>query len=217
MNTMSLLKKIKTLIKKPDDTHTGGASRADDLPPPLPSGQALESHQYPISLRIMGWLESQGWKYEHRPYESDDSIRVHHIILGFADHEHEWTCVFRINEINRLVTIFGALDEPVPSSHFAPLVMAMMGANRNVSFGSIELDMGDGEVRAKVSFDAEFTSLSDHALSCHMQAVASLVELCRGLVQAVMSNDTPSQILTDYLPDDESEPEQFYQPTHTTQ
>lgn len=214
---MSLLKKIKTFLTKPNTKSDAGEIGSTVSNAPLSQKLPLEPHQYPITLRIMDWLTSHGWKYEHRPYEGDDSVRVHHIVLGFADHEHEWTCIFRINEINRLVTIFGALDEPVPSSHFAPLIMAMMGANRNISFGNIELDMSDGEVRAKVGFDAEFTSLSDHALSCHMQAVASLVELCRGLVQAVLADDAPSQLLTDYLPIDDSGSEQFYLPTHLAQ
>lgn len=202
---MTFIKKIKQLFSKRPQT-----------PPPLPV--ADDGHLYPITTRIMTWLDAQGWTYEHRTPTSDS--RIHHLMLGFADAGQEWTCVFRINESNQLVSLFGILDEALPVSHYTSALMAMAKANLSVGYGSVELDPTDGEVRAKVAFDGEFTKISDHALACYVQAIAGLTELARSVVGAVMADDEPSQYAGDYLFDEETvvqDRQTFYLPTHTPQ
>lgn len=202
---MTFIKKIKQLFGKQPQT-----------PPPLPVSD--EVHLHPITTRIMTWLDDQAWTYEHKPPIGE--TRIHHLMLGFVDTGQEWTCVFRINESNQLVSVFGVLEDMVPVSHYVSALMAIAKANLAISHGSIELDPSDGEVRAKMAFDGEFTKISDHALACHLQAVAGLTELARSVVMMVMADDEPSQYVGDYLFDKESTPQDpytFYLPTHTPQ
>lgn len=189
---MKLLKKLKSLLKASDTE----VSKKHTQPIAEPES---EVSQQPITDRLMQYLERHSWHYEARSSDSSITPQVHHLIVLFSDTEHHWTCVFRINEKSQLVSIFGILPEVVPHSHFAMMLMAIATANLSIPFGSIELDPTDGEVRAKVSLDAEFTPLSDNALGVHLQGVASLTELAQRLYDDVLYEDDPSPIATDYL------------------
>lgn len=177
---------------------------------------------HPVTTQIMAWLDGQNWKYDHRP-PTDDS-QTHHLVLGFTDNENDWTCVFRINENNQLVVMFGVLDDSVPASHHTAMLMEIVKTNLNINFGGIEFDPTDGEVRTKVAFDAEFVALSDKALGCYLQAVAGLTQIARDIIKTVLADDEPSQRISDYVEisdeikavvDDEKRT--FFLPTHTAQ
>lgn len=188
---MNVFKKLKKLLKS-KSTEPQPADTPQENPVAQPSQSAT------LIEAILAWLDKQEWKYEHRP-PTDDSTSVHHIILGFVDQEHEWTCVFRVQENNQLVTIFGVLEETLPVTHYTAALMAFAKNNMNISYGSLELDPSDGEVRTKLAFDGEFTCIDDKSLGCYLQAVAAMTELARNIISGVMADDSPSQFAGDYL------------------
>lgn len=155
---------------------------------------------HPVTDTLKAWVTAQGWQYEHKAVDIADT-QIHHLILSFVDRSSEWTCVFRINEKTQLVSIYGILADTVPPSHYASMLMAMSLANLNIPFGNLELDPHDGEVRSKVALDAEYTPLTHDALMCHLQGVAGMSELAAKLYADVMSEDAPSPVVLDYLPD----------------
>lgn len=210
MMTMKLLKKLKQLLNidaPQDDTAKPISTQTlTDTDNPManvkPSPNTLE--HLPITSAIANWLDSHGWQLEHRPSDAYGMMpsgvaQVHHLIVPFGDGVDEWTCVFRINERTKLVSVFGVLTDVVPLSHYAPMMMAIAMANLGIPFGNLEMDPTDGEVRAKVSFDAEFTNLDDHTLDCYLQGVASLTELAQKLYHDVMNEQEPSPVVLDYL------------------
>lgn len=205
---MKLFDKLKNLLTK---------TQPDTDNNPQPSN----SSPHPITDRITTWLVAQDWHYEHRKPNPKTDGRTHHVILTFTDNSSDWTCVFRINEQNQLVAMFGVLAQTVPPSHYAPMLMKIAHANLNIAFGSIELDPTDGEVRVKMSVDAEFSTLSDKALACYLQGLSGLTELAGRLFNEVVAELEPSPIVHDYLemPDElelHSDGE-FFIPTHQAQ
>lgn len=220
-----LLKKIKRLLKVAkslqDDTtlqtnHTDMTHTNDADSPPKDT-----KDPHPITTQIMTWLDKHEWTYEHRePSEG----QVHHVILGFKDRDYGWTCVFRINESNELVVVMGILDVIIPTSHHTAMLMALTKANLGITFGGIDFDPNDGEVRAKIAIDAEFTTLNDKSLGSYLQALAGLTQLAQNSAKAVLEDSTPSQFVGDYVEmtdevisvlDDEKQV--FFLPTHTPQ
>lgn len=220
-----MFEKIKRLFKKGNadsdvEADTAQTMTVNDDTPQQPVNPSSPHH--PITSDIMAWLDTQNWRYDHRLPE--DEGRMHHLIMGFSDHEHDWTCVFRINEENQLVMVFGILEESVPVSHYTAMLMELAKVNMNISFGHIEFDPMDGEVRVKIAFDVEFNVLNDKSLGCYLQAVAGLVEVARGITMLVLSDDKPSQFAGDYIDmGDEikavvgDERRVFFLPTHTPQ
>lgn len=195
-----MFKKIKSLFAKSVEIPSSVDKQkevGEAVPKSEPvSTQSNNTSSHPITSEIMAWLDKQEWKYDHRtPSEG----YTHHIIMGFTDREHEWTCVFRINEDNQLVTAFGILEDSVPVSHYTAMLMELAKLNLNVNFGSVEFDPMDGEIRAKVAFDVEFTPVTDKMLGCYLQALAGLTEVARSIMILVMLDDEPSQFAGDYI------------------
>lgn len=213
---MKLLKKLKLLLKRADAKHSNK------------NAQSITEHRsdtkQPITDHITRYLERHGWQYEARSNDGTITPQVHHLIVLFSDTKYQWSCVFRINETSQLVSIFGILPEVVPDSHFAMMLMAIAKANLSLSFGSIELDPTDGEVRAKIAFDAEFTPLTDQLLACYLQVLAGLTKVAQGIMMLVLADDEPSQFAGDYMDTDDeiktvvnNEKRTFFLPTHTAQ
>lgn len=186
---MKLIDKLKNIFANNKTT-----SNSDTLTPPN------NQHHSPLTMHIMAWLDRQNWRYEHRKPDNKNK-QTHHIILNFTDNTSDWTCVFRINEGNQLISMFGVLPDTIPPSHFAPMLMKIAHTNTNIAFGSLELDPTDGEIRTKMSVDAEFSTLSDKSLGCYLQGTAGLVELAQRLYDDVLSEAEPSPFWHDYLPD----------------
>lgn len=199
---MRVVKKLKSLFVKKDQQEHG-----EDSPSTAKhSKQSFESidnpikipEKHPISSKIVSWAKKNDWKYEHRKPQDDD-LQKHYVILGFADQECSWTCAFRVREDNHLVTIFGILDDNVPQSHYMPVLVELTKANLSINYGNIELDLSDGEVRAKFSFDAEFSLMSEQMLDCSFTAVLGLVKLASSIVKDALEDKTPSSSLEEYL------------------
>ena len=223
---IKMFKKIKSLFKKSNmsSPQTTNPKNEEVDVEGLKNNANLPINQqknYPITSQIMTWLDKQDWKYDHRTPSDGET---HHIVMGFSDRENDWTCVFRINEGNQLVTVFGILENSVPVSHYTAMLMELAKVNLNVSFGGIEFDPTDGEVRAKVAFDVEFNALTDKSLGCYLQAVAGLTEVARNIMHIVLADDEPSQFAGDYIDvgdevravvDDEKRT--FFLPTRTAQ
>lgn len=213
---MSIINKLKNILK-PKNTVPTEEAAIDD------TAVSCEKTEVPALVGIItAWFDKQGWKYEHRPPAHDRA--VHHLILGFADKGHEWTCVFRIQEENQLVTMFGILEDTLPVTHYMAILMAFAKTNLNISYGNLELDPTDGEVRVKLAFDGEFTKVDETSLGCYMQAVAGMTELARNIIGEVMAEDSPSQFAGDYLDvSDEitakvgDDKQAFFVPTRTQQ
>lgn len=195
-----MFKKIKSLFAKSADVPSS-VDKQKEAGEAVPKQEAVPTQPnstsaHPITSEIMAWLDKQEWKYDHRTPSDGET---HHIVMGFSDRENDWTCVFRINESNQLVTVFGILENSVPVSHYTAMLMELSKMNMNIGFGSIEFDPTDGEVRAKVAFDVEFNALTDKSLGCYLQAVAGLTEVARSIMHVVMMDDEPSQFAGDYI------------------
>lgn len=204
---MKFLKKLKNIFKP--------RNQPTNSPNP-----ALPTHHYPVTQRVMTWLDTQDWRYEHKKSEHDS--RTHHLIMSFTDNSSDWTCVFRINERTQMLSIYGILPDIIPLSHYAPMLTKIAYANLNIGFGNIELDPTDGEVRVKMSVDAEFSPLNDRALGCYLQGVASLTELAQKMFDEVMTELEPSPLVHDYLETPEYEADaqtdsDFFMPTQQAQ
>lgn len=145
------------------------------------------SYRQPITNRLIQWLENKQWQYQHRPPAGD--IRVHHLIVGFTDSEADWTCVLRIHESTQLICMFGIVEEVIPQSQYVPVLMAIAKANTAIGFGGVELDLEDGELRVKLSVDAEFTAISDDALNHYLNVLANLTYIAKDIAQKALNGE----------------------------
>ncbi|UNU73698.1 YbjN domain-containing protein [Moraxella nasovis] len=211
---MNLFKKLRQLFQSsPSDMPKDDVSNHQNTPSDTTNPNHLadfwlnqktindqkDFYLQPITTVIKQVLDEQDLYYEHRPPKADES-RIHHLILSFGDDDgDDLACVFRINETNQLVSIFGILDEIVPQSYFAAAMAKIAYVNNSLGFGSIELDPNDGEVRVKIFMDAEFTIINTHSVMSHMHGVLGLTKIAKQLIDDVLTNDLYGYDLRPYL------------------
>ncbi len=189
---MKILKKLRQLIKSKSQKSTPQTTEPVIVPEAVSDNDSEDDYLHPITSRIMQWLDKHQWKYEHQKPKADK--RVHHLVLGFAMHENDrddWLCVIRVNESNQLITMFGISEDSVPEKYYAPVLVAIAKANINIGYGNLELDIDDGEFRAKISLDAEFTKLTDKSLECYIQAVSNLMSVIDDINKTIKQDDLP--------------------------
>lgn len=179
----------------------------------------------PITNQIIQWLKKNHWLYHYgnnTNKQSNDlsgnSQSTHHLIVPFEDKDFDWNCVFYINEKSQIISIYGMLSNTVPKSYFAPALMLIATSNLSIPFGNLELDPTNGELRAKIAFDAEFTALNDDVLNCHIKGLGVLTKLAFTIFQEIQQEE-PSLLVLDYLPLEESTNvnDEFFEPTQQHQ
>lgn len=179
--------------------------------------QELPEYLCPITTIIKQWLTDQEWHFQSHEPHADDSFRTHHLTLTFGEKNYDWNCVFRINEKNQLVTMYGVLLLSIPKSHYLNALWHISQLNYHTNFGNIELDLMTGDLRVKLSFDAEFTHINDRTLSIYTQGVSGLVDLAFDVYQNTL-NEPPLQHFDEVLDTADSETDDgFFVATATKQ
>ena len=69
------------------------------------------------------------------------------------------------------------------------VLMAIAKANTAIGFGGVELDLEDGELRVKLSVDAEFTAISDDALNHYLNVLANLTYIAKDIAQKALNGE----------------------------
>lgn len=180
-----------------------------------PSHQPDPESLQPITDTLMAYLDKRQCHYQHKT----TGTNTHHLIVPFEDQDEAWYCVFRVNEKSQLVCIFGILSQTVAQDYFASILAAFTKENINIPFGQLSIDPKDGEIHAKIAFDAEFTPLSNDLLDCHIYGLKTLVELAQNIYQNIIQEPEPSLLVLDYITNQEAEEAEpaFFEPTQCRQ
>lgn len=187
------LKKLKQLLAPVARSDNQAAS-----PKPLTGTE----HLSPVSQTITKWLEHHQWKYQHHTPNPEDELRTHYFVMGFRSDELEWNCVIRVYEKSQLINLQGVLLNEIDPAYYLTTLTAINLQNQSLTLGSLDLDMTAGVMRAKISFDGEFSLLSTQALDCYMQGLVSLLTRAKALFDGLMDNPSPAQTLDDITNDD---------------
>lgn len=150
----------------------------------------------PITSKIIEWIDSKKWAYNHCSSEQGD---VHHLMLGFTGDDVEWTCAFYVNEQVQVVTMFGMLDDDMPTSHYTAVLMALTQANLDMCFGNFEFDPDDGEVRVRIAFDLKFGDMTNKALDHYFSLLLALIKKAYVIAWTALQDDKPSHLVGDYI------------------
>ncbi|WP_227429078.1 YbjN domain-containing protein [Psychrobacter sp. I-STPA6b] len=148
-----------------------------------------------ITTTVTEYLGKKGWKFTHYPPKSDTSQSItspgqsiHHITLGMQSDDIEWGCLYRINEHNNLLAVYGILPFSLtPEQISAGLTLASQ-INYDLMLGNIEIDLRDGEIRFKNAIDVEYTGLNDSILDYLTQSVIAMTRVIYSLFDELCHN-----------------------------
>jgi len=110
---------------------------------------------------IRQFLES-----ENRHFTRDDNK----FILPFSASGRQWITVVTYNNANDIICIYSIMPRKAPNARLAQVAEYLTRANYGLLVGNFELDLSDGEIRYKVSIDAEDISEVAGAMRNMMRA-----------------------------------------------
>ena len=138
---------------------------------------AQTQSNYPVTERIIEYLTHKGWKFSHFPPKDSAKNPVHHLSLGMQSDDMEWGCLFRINEDNKLLSVYGILPFSLSQEQISAGVALATQVNYDLMIGNVEVDLRDGEVRFKNAIDTECTELEDSVLDYLTQSVTAMTHV----------------------------------------
>lgn len=183
---MSVLKKLKNLIKKPTTQAKPSDKSAHDND---------LAHLNPISEIFKTWITANDWTFQHfEPDDDDDGARLNVFVINFGGGEFDWRLVVQILEKPQLVTLYSILDDIAPKEYRLAMLAAMTERARHLHFGDVELDLSTGELRGKIYFDGEFTKLNQRMLDIQTSQLYRLAEICHQVKNEISQMPTIKEL-----------------------
>ena len=111
-----------------------------------------------------------------------------------------WTMLVWIDEATRICAVYAVAPEPVPAERRAEVAQYLVERNYYLNVGAFEMDLEDGEVRLRTSFDATHATFDEavfvnlvasnlHLFELHRATLRGLVEGMLTLAQARAADD----------------------------
>ncbi|MGE3619574.1 MAG: YbjN domain-containing protein [Acidimicrobiia bacterium] len=144
-----------------------------------------------LADRIAELLEARGAGFERQ--EDDDRI-VH--LIGPDDEDGDWVVTFLgIEDPHEAVVAYAFAPVDCPAEHRGALAELVTRANLGLGSGCWELDLDDGELRARVGLRLQGQTLSDPLLEGLVAELSDLVEAYGEAALSVMDGEDPAEAL----------------------
>jgi hypothetical protein len=138
---------------------------------------------------VRAYFDRQDWRYE--TLEGAHVLRSH-----FRADAGDWVTYAHVRDEPRQVIVYSVADVACPGQYLGAMAEFVTRANYGLVLGNLELDLSDGEVRAKTSLDVGGAQLSEQSLDALVGALveANVRAFHRYLpgVMAVMAGAAPA-------------------------
>ena len=127
--------------------------------------------------------------------------------------------LFRVQEDNKLLAIYGILPFLIPESHQSAALLLITQINYDMLIGNLEMDVNDGEIRYKNAIDVEAVGMSDDMLEHLLQAVVAMTTVAHELFGDLISNPEPTEDMQTLIAElrQQSDARTFFLPTQFVQ
>jgi hypothetical protein len=110
-----------------------------------------------------------------------------------------WTMCVQTAEDPAVLVVYSVLPAVAPPERRTPLAEFLTRANHGLSLGNFELDLADGEVRAKVALAVGDGPLDGAVVARLIRANGRLVELFLPGIEAVIDGAEPAAAIHDVV------------------
>lgn len=148
---------------------------------------------------IIQYLNHKKWKFTHFPPKAGATSAMHHLSLGMQGDGMEWAFLFRINEDNKLIAVYGVLPFTLYPEQISAGVALATQINYDLMLGNVEVDIRDGEVRFKNAIDTECTTLDERVLNYLTQSVTAMTHVIYQLFYELHNGKSHLHSLEDLL------------------
>ena len=160
----------------------------------------------PIVNYLKQYFDEQQWNYNHyRPKSSDidnnnnDSQQSHYLSLRMRNKKLDCGYLFRVQEHNNLLAVYGILPFLIPESHQSAAMLLITQINYDMLIGNLEMDINDGEIRYKNAIDVEAVGMDENTIEHLLQSVIAMTTVTYEIFSDLVNNQNPAAELPDLL------------------
>lgn len=173
----------------------------------------------PIVDSIKQYLHNKQWHYTYYRPTTKDSHQSHHLSMRMRNKDVECGYLFRVQEDNALLAIYGILPFTIPESHQSAAMLLMTQINYDMLIGNLEMDVNDGEVRYKNAIDVEAVGIDDVKIEHLLQSVVAMTTVAYELFSDLINTPDPSENMSTLLVElrEQADARTFFLPTQLIQ
>ena len=158
----------------------------------------------PIVNYLKQYFDEQQWHYNHyRPKSSDsdnnDSQQSHYLSFRMRNKKLDCGYLFRVQEHNNLLAVYGILPFLIPESHQSAAMLLITQINYDMLIGNLEMDINDGEIRYKNAIDVEAVGMDESTIEHLLQSVIAMTTVTYEIFSELVNNQNPATELQDLL------------------
>lgn len=153
----------------------------------------------PIVDYLKQYFDDKEWHYNHYQPKIRDSQKSHYLSLRMRNKRLDCGYLFRVQERNKLLAVYGILPFLIPESHQSAAMLLMTQINYDMVIGNLEMDVNDGEIRYKNAIDIEAVGLDDDILEHLLQSIVAMTTVAHEIFSDLVNNQNPAEELPDLL------------------
>lgn len=165
------------------------------------------------------YFDDKQWNYTHYQPRTNDSQQSHHLSLRMRHKQLNCGYLFRVQEDNKLLAVYGILPFLMPESHQNAAMLLITQINYDMLIGNLEMDVNDGEIRYKHAIDVEAVGINDAIIEHLLQSVIAMTTVANELFSDLINNQDPAEDMQTLLAElrQQSDSRTFFLPTQYVQ
>ena len=153
----------------------------------------------PIVDYIKRYLDNKQWHYTHYHPRKNDPQKSHHLSLRMRSKKLDCGYLFRVQEKNALLALYGVLPFVIPESRQNAAMLLITQINYDMLIGNLELDIRDGELRYKNAIDVEAVGINDATIEYLLQSVIAMTTVAYEIFGDLVDTQDPSEDMATLL------------------
>lgn len=212
-------------ISKADDTIYTDADKKSSTNPDTSNTKSSDSKathnhsQTPITDYLKQYFYSRQWQHTHYRPRVNDSQQSHHLSLRMKNKKIDCGYLFRVQEGNSLLAVYGILPFLIPESHQSAAMLLITQINYDMLIGNLEMDVNDGEIRYKNAIDIEVVGMHDDIIEHLLQSVIAMTTVAYEVFNDLIHTKDPSDDMPTLLGElrQQADARTFFLPTQKRQ
>ncbi|ALF59433.1 hypothetical protein [Psychrobacter urativorans] len=173
----------------------------------------------PIVDYLKQYFDNKEWHYTYYRPKSSDSQQSHHLSLRMRNKQIDCGYLFRVQENNSLLAVYGILPFLIPESHQSAAMLLITQINYDMLIGNLEMDINDGEIRYKNAIDVDSVGIDDHITEHLLQSVIAMTTVTYEIFSDLINTEEPAEDMPTLLDElrQQAEARTFFLPTQFVQ
>ena len=163
------------------------------------SAELKSEKDIPIVDFLKQYFDDKDWPYNYYQPKIRDSQKSHYLSLRMRNKQLDCGYLFRVQERNKLLAVYGILPFLIPESHQSAAMLLITQINYDMMIGNLEMDVDDGEIRYKNAIDIEAVGLDDDILEHLLQSIIAMTTVAYEIFSDLVNNQDPAEELPDLL------------------